>query len=150
MGFTRYWTIKKEIPHDKFDEFISYARILTEYHINNGIKLASYDGTGEPKFDEEHLSLNGVGEESHESFDITRVPGICEWDRSDDGRDFCKTNNKPYDRVVYELLCLAQYIFGKDYITFSGDDDGANEEPYDTTHLKLIIRDKKIDGIINE
>lgn len=152
MGFTRYWTIKRKIPQDKFNKFIDYAKIVVDYNTTQGIKLGDASGENVPEFNKELIALNGVGDDSHESFIIRRVPKICKWDRSNDGWEFCKTNAKPYDRVVFELLYIAHQIFGDDYIEYNGDDDGDYEEtPYDIKHLtKIINRDTKIIEIIGK
>ncbi len=154
MGFTRYWTIKKEIPKRKFDKFIEYAKIVVVHNQTEGMKLGDFGGEDEPIFEKELLGLNGTGDEAHESFVIRRIPKICEWDRKNDGWEFCKTNAKPYDRVVYELLYLARHIFGDKYFVFNGDDDGEVEDgdtAYDITNLnKIINRDIKIGEIIGE
>lgn len=146
MGFTRYWTIKKEIPQDKFDEFIEYAKMVVEYHKREGIKLGNWSGEGgEPEFEKDSVSLNGVGDESHDTFVINRIPEVCKWDRSNDVLEFCKTAHKPYDTPVYELLYLTRYIFGEDYIEYSSDYE---PEKDDYSRIKEFIRNYKIEELV--
>lgn len=135
MGFTRYWTVKKTLTQDKFDTFIENAKKVVEYHQNNGIKLGDYGGENEPIFEKEILALNGVDDEAHESFVIERNPDC----------NFCKTNSKPYDTVVYELLYLAKHIFGDDYFEYSGD---CNYEDDDYSNIKSFVRNHIIDDLV--
>ena len=135
MGFTRYWTVKKELPQDKFDTFISNAKKVVEHHQKNGIELGDYGGEGEPIFENGTLALNGVGENGHESFVIERKEN---W-------SFCKTALKPYDTVVYELLYLAKHIFGDEYFEYSGDCDYEDD---DYSNIKTFVRNHIIDELV--
>jgi hypothetical protein len=155
MGFTRYWTLRKEIPQEKFDTIVEYTKVLLDKAKEDGIKIGKWDGEGgEPELEKDIISFNGVGDDSHESFVLPRKPKECEWDRSRDGWDFCKTQHKPYDRVVYEVLYMTYKLLGDKYFEFSGD-DGTNSEainenkPFDTSNVDTLIRDGKITEIVD-
>jgi len=140
MGFTRYWTIKKTIPHDKWDSFLKYANSIIEYSISDGIPLGDGSGEGSPEIDKDSIELNGVDEDSYESFSFKRV-------RKGNGWEFCKTAHKPYDRVVYELLYLASIVLGEEYLEC---DTFNNEESDDIKIKKILLRDFKIDGLLEK
>ncbi len=149
MGFTRYWTLKKEIPQDKYKQLSNYSETIVNYEMSNGIKIGRLDGDGgEPEFTDEIIAFNGVGDDSHESFVIPRTP-------EGDGWDFCKTAIKPYDKVVYGILYLTYKFLGDEYFSFSGDDgcDSENiddDQAYDVSQIdKILNRDKKISEIVD-
>ena len=81
--------------------------------------------------------FNGIGDNSHETFGITK-------DRT--GFQFTKTQLKPYDKHVYACLVIAKHYF--DHIVVSGDGD-EDDYPELTPIIKSIIRDKKINDVID-
>lgn len=89
MGYTHYFE-RKQDPTDEQWEFIyRTAQILSE-------KLPA--GTlcpDETEINENVIRFNGVGDDGHETFYVTR---------DYDGFNFCKTARKPYD--LFAVVCL--------------------------------------------
>ena len=122
MGYTHYWYPKeanywhpKETNHDAetFATLAALAKKVITLAQARGIKLAGPNGTGKPAIRDEFVGLNGVGDESHESFVIQR-------DGNSDF-EFCKTACKPYDVVVVAILVLYKHFFPAIRFTSDGD-----------------------------
>ena len=103
MGYTHYWTIKQEITPAQFKEWTEGVKVIVETAIEAGIPLGNGLGFDAPNIDETLVALNGVGAGGHETFGIRL---------GDEGFDFCKTAEKPYDAVVTASLIHAKKIFG--------------------------------------
>lgn len=135
MGYTHYWGFSantKDIKDGaaKFAEAVKLskkciAKIPKKSGNTEGeemeFKLAGWDGTGRPVFNDNVISFNGTSknsegeDDSYESFIIGY--GDTEWKFS-----FCKTGRRPYDvAVCISLLCF-KHIFGKDF-HYSSDGD---------------------------
>ncbi len=69
------------------------------------------DGGTQPEFGDDVIMFNGVGDDSHETFDLHRKRKLEKWQSKGDlGRNFCKTAHKPYDRVVTACLCYLSTV----------------------------------------
>lgn len=112
MGYTNYF-----IPARKFftEGFLATVKKIIEA---SGVSIVN--GLGEPKtlpvVGERGIILNGDGEEGCETF-VLRVGG---------GREFCKTNRRPYDLVVKAILLVAEKE--GHVIEWSFDGDKTDEE----------------------
>jgi hypothetical protein len=110
MGYTHYWKITERLDKDwdKWTSFLPDAMKIIS-HASQKLDIALADALGETKGEAtvslSGVSLNGYGEDSHESFVLTAE--ITKF-------DFCKTAQKPYDRVVVAILILATEYFGND------------------------------------
>jgi len=126
MGYTHYWRRPTELPAKPFERAVTDCRKLLP---QLGIPLAGGDGTGTPEFDSDAhafngaaLVFNGVGEESYETFDLSRIV--------DNPRNepmvfcFCKTDQKPYDLVVQAALIVFKHHLHKK-LQVSSDGDAA-------------------------
>ena len=111
MGYTHYWTIKEELTPAQFKEWTEGIKAIVETATEAGIPLGNGLGFDAPNIDETLVAFNGVGEGGHETFSIRL---------GDEGFDFCKTAQKPYDAVVTASLIHANKIFG-DAIEISSD-----------------------------
>ena len=111
MGYTHYWTITKELTPAQFKEWTNGVKAIVETATEAGIALGNGLGFDAPNIDETLVAFNGVGEGGHETFGIRL---------GDEGFDFCKTAEKPYDAVVTASLIHAKKIFG-DAIEISSD-----------------------------
>jgi hypothetical protein len=103
MGYTHYWTITKELTPAQFKEWTNGVKAIVETATEAGIALGNGLGFDAPNIDETLVAFNGVGEGGHEIFGIRL---------GDEGFDFCKTAEKPYDAVVTASLIHAKKIFG--------------------------------------
>lgn len=103
MGYTHYMKpMKRELS---LEERSFIIKIIEQ----SGVEIVSGNGEEgtEPVVEKDSINLNGVGDDSHESFNINTTLG-----------DFCKTNRKPYDVVVVAIL---YYLESKGVITWSSD-----------------------------
>ncbi|MFA5186561.1 MAG: hypothetical protein WC551_08815 [Patescibacteria group bacterium] len=102
MGFTHYWRQSRDFTAKEWGRIAEVARACVAKAEHEGIRLAGWDGTGEPLIDSDRVSLNGREDESCETFLLTRV-------RESDF-NFCKTRERPYDDVVVSILFAAKSI----------------------------------------
>lgn len=133
MGYTHYWRHKQDFTPSEWEQVEEdFAAICHQAKAeDNTLKLS--DGSGEPdkhpNMDGTRISVNGVDEESHESFIITRLRRLpYKYELDPDDRDlleegmfdFCKTAHKPYDVVVTATLW---YLANKypEHLTISSD-----------------------------
>ena len=114
MGYTHYWN------HGSFTD--AQWRILT---MNAALLIkasricAGWDGDvhTEIEISNNVISFNGVGEDAHETFALTRAPSEF---------TFCKTARKPYDAVVVAVLVSA--ALQADHFEWSSDGDGEADQ----------------------
>lgn len=104
MGYTHYWTPGRTLTETEWAQVCKdFQHLFNEAQSYGGgyVALSSLGDYGKlPTIGAEAITFNGVdlgehGDQSHEPFEITRARG--EW-------AFCKTANKPYDKVVVAAL----------------------------------------------
>ena len=133
MGYTNYHYQKESFTDEEW-EYIQHhkKKIMEHYH---DIEIE------EDTSDDDTISLNGVGEQSHETFTITKDKReLDSWEKKDswivenykDNGAFncCKTNRKPYDKIVWNIL-LKAYESAPHKITISNDDGEHRESFFD-------------------
>ena len=103
MGYTHYWTIKEELPREKFIEWAEGVKAIVETAIEGGIRIGNGLGEDASELSDSLIAFNGVGNGGHETFAISF---------DDNGFDFCKTAEKPYDLAVTASLIHFKRIFG--------------------------------------
>ena len=117
MGYTHYWTQKRDFTKDEWKTVCEDIGAILKYAQHDaGIALADGMGTGgtSPELLADKIWFNGVEDDSHETMSINRRrPPKEDW-QSVRGRDFCKTARKPYDSVVVACLCYLSTITRKD------------------------------------
>jgi len=128
MGYTHYWYRglgSQDQPHIK----ASYGALsldikrICETAATMGIKLGNAHGEigSKPKFTESITSLNGIGDESHESFVWPAKEEQVNYRKDEPSVfTFCKTAHKPYDAVVTASLIRAKHYYG-DEVDISSD-----------------------------
>lgn len=96
MGYTHYWKIKGNIGPRVWARIVNDTQALLA--VSTIPLLGEEDVPGSPPIaNTEVIRFNGVGEDGHETFSFDRLP-------SD---EFCKTAQKPYDRMVCAVLIVA-------------------------------------------
>ena len=97
------------------------------------------DKNSKPTIDNEEISFNGIGDDGHETFCITRKKrDLYDYEKQDSIQDaymhdksgggvfnFCKTAHKPYDKYVVAVLC-AIYRVQRDIMNISSDGNTAD------------------------
>lgn len=105
MGYTHFWERKRELTEAEQIHLMSAIRSIVE---TTDVPLAGPMGVGEVEWNDGSVVLNGLDDDSHETFSF---PG---------GRWFCKTAYKPYDEVVTAILiasyaiCPGAFGYGSD------------------------------------
>jgi hypothetical protein len=109
MGYTHYWSFGRFISKKAYQAALKDCRKIIKA---SSVRLGNWDGEKKPVLNN-GISINGYGDEAHESFILPRIPG---------NGDFCKTERKPYDVVVVACLCvLQQHLDESVYVTSDGD-----------------------------
>jgi hypothetical protein len=99
MGYTHYW------KHNGFTDNQWNLLLDTSREIitNTGCKIVNAFGeeNTNPLLDDRCISFNGAGDQSCESFYLTKSEQLFE---------FCKTRRNPYDKVVVGIMKSAKDI----------------------------------------
>jgi hypothetical protein len=107
MSYTHYFTQTRDFTKKQWTEVCeNITEILKDVQHVQGISLAN--GAGEPgtqpEVNENHIMLNGVGDDAYETLAVNRVRPAKERWQARRGTDFCKTARKPYDLAVTTVL----------------------------------------------
>ena len=125
MGYTHYWTQLRNFTTDEWRDAHEHIGAILKYGSDvHGVSLA--DGGGKPatrpQFSPNAIAFNGVGDDSHETFRITRRREKS-WGGASLGHDSCKTARKPYDIIV--KACLSYLSTVVENYEVSSDGNGA-------------------------
>jgi hypothetical protein len=130
MGYTHYWRHNEDFSKADWAKIRKHAESIIG---KSSVPLADWHGTKGtvPEVNDNQISLNGVDDDSHESFVITRLRRTAmayelegDADFTEGMFDFCKTARKPYDSVVVSILL---YLNSFDNITVTSDGDDFDE-----------------------
>lgn len=138
MGYTHYFTHSKRFTNAEWANVRRDVLAILGAATGDGVEFG--DGMGEKHLDAlpdaftDHgdgsgpcLWINGVGEDSHETFVIyqNRRP-LGDWQKpSRRGWDFCKTARKPYDVAVSAILAYLESMHPE---KFSASSDGSPDD----------------------
>lgn len=104
MGYTHYWTPGRSLTEAEWaqvqKDFAALFAAASDPYSGHVALSALGDFGTLPSITDDEITFNGVdlgihGDQSHEQFEISRERG--DW-------AFCKTANKPYDKVVVAAL----------------------------------------------
>jgi len=111
MGYTHYWKKEKRIKQGDYEKKLNDCKSIieildgTECKLINDKLLANAYGEDQPKY-KTSIEFNGIGDLSHEEFYLpNRINDLREF-------NFCKTQRKPYDKVVVACLSVLAEIDG--------------------------------------
>jgi len=130
MGYTHYWRQLRDFTDTEWQELTRLTKLITadgSSILANGIS----DKNSRPTIDNEQICFNGIGNDGHETFRITkkkRPKADYEEQEAYDRQgafEFCKTAQKPYDRYVVAVLC-AIYRVQRDVMNISSDGNTAD------------------------
>lgn len=96
MGYTHYWEIKEPIDSDAWDKLRKGIQQIVGTAQDAGIDIKDDSN-------DEQILFNGVGAGEHETFSL---------ELGDEGDNFCKTAEKPYDMAVTASLILLKKELG--------------------------------------
>ena len=109
MGYTHYWRQLRDFTDTEWQELTRLTNLIIAD--NEGILSDGFGEGGKPEVNGEHIWFNGLGEDSHETFRITKKKRAKEDYEEQEAYDrqgafeFCKTAHKPYDKYVVAVLC---------------------------------------------
>ena len=115
MGYTHYWRQLRDFTDTEWQELTRLTKLITadgSSILANGLS----DKNSRPTIDNEQICFNGIGDDGHETFRITkkkRPKADYEEQEAYDRQgafDFCKTAHKPYDKYVTAVLCALYNI----------------------------------------
>lgn len=107
MGYSHYYENFSKLPDEAVD---AIKGVFTE---NAEIVQREYDDPTTPLVTNDTVRFNGVGDDGYETFLL-----------EGSGWNFCKTANKPYDKVVVAVLCICDNYLED----FCWSSDGGFEE----------------------
>lgn len=107
MGYTHYWDQKKDFTKSQWSAILGDANGLLTQPL---FQIPLEDVT----FSTEQIRFNGVEDDGHETFVVTRKKG--------DEFNFCKTARKPYDLFVGLILARINH-HAKGVLAISSDGD---------------------------
>jgi len=124
MGYTNYHYQTEDLNNEEW-EYIQHHKKKIMEHFND-VEIE------EDTSDKDVIFLNGVGENSHETFILSKKKrDLDDWEKNDDwivnsykekgAFRFCKTNRKPYDVIVWNILIKA-YEIAPHKLTIQNDD----------------------------
>ncbi|HTE40304.1 MAG TPA: hypothetical protein VK629_05725 [Steroidobacteraceae bacterium] len=121
MGYTHYWAQKKDLTKEEWAELCEGASAMFTGLMLGDIKLAheSDETDKPPTVSGTTICFNGVGQEGHETFLITRKRD------KEDRYTYCKTDEKPYDVAVAAILAYLDSVHPDKWGTSS---DGRTDE----------------------
>lgn len=109
MGYTHYWRLKGPIALKEWKAITAAAKVVLD---TAKVPIQrEYDDTAPPVINTDEIRFNGVEDDGHETF---------LFGRADDGFNFTKTAQKPYDEVVVAVLKAIKKVLGG-AITLSSD-----------------------------
>lgn len=126
MGYTHYWYRKEETGNRQlFQQLGTDARRIIAEAETRGVRVGNWGGFDEPDFTELRFALNGLEEQSHETFVWESDVQMKAWQKQaglegDEVFYCCKTAYKPYDAVVTAILIRAKELYG-DKVRISSD-----------------------------
>lgn len=108
MGYTHYWTQARDFSQDEWKEITAQAKDVLEIH-GRVVCYEQDKPNRRPQVDSKMIRFNGKEDDGHETFVLT-----CKMGRVRPGEteafSFCKTNYKPYDVAVVEVLKVAKKV----------------------------------------
>jgi len=120
MGYTHYWEMQRDFTDDEWTRITEGAREIAE-KCKQHFDFGNWGGSHRVKFptiNETKIAFNGVGDDSHETFFLTKEATVEDWRTAHFA--FCKTARKPYDIGVVSILAWAKRV-APDAINISSD-----------------------------
>jgi len=123
MGYTHYWYQSRDLTDDEWQTICQKSQELFESN-----KTLVANGMGDkgisPEINDDEISFNGIGDDSHETCFVTKNKTFNDWeDKKGESFSFCKTAHKPYDKVVVQFLKMIRDVTGNAF-RLSSDGEG--------------------------
>lgn len=140
MGYTHYWEQPKTIPQETWNNKVMPAvDMLIQEFMAEGLKLGDGFGayTEDKLVTENTICFNG-SEECNEAYETFRVERETD-SRSPEGFNCCKTQYRPYDKLVVAVLMTVTAIVD-DKSVFNWYSDGSVAEGNFDAACRLICK----------
>ena len=126
MGYTHYWHVRRDVQQDKLDKTIKDIQKVVKKAKKDGL-ITGWDGEVNTEItnDKEKIAFNGIGEGSHETFEVQKSVEAYKTMKGYEEPwtfEFCKTARKGYDIVVVACLSAMKKNLGQ-YIEVTSDGD---------------------------
>ena len=143
MGYTHYWKKEGRVKQKDYEKALEDCRTIVKVISSGNCKLlndrilAGGDGSGSPEYKKD-ICFNGVADLAHETFALpARANDLEEF-------DFCKTNRKPYDKVVVACLAILSSVSGIVVSSDGNKEDWLEGLELATDILGLNIQDSNL------
>jgi hypothetical protein len=103
MGYTHYFNFIEDKTKFSEKELEIVQDIVSRY---GKILQLEEDESYPPIIDDDLIKFNGIGEDGHETFYL---------ETTDYDFNFCKTNRKPYDLPICEILLVLKSLNSNDF-----------------------------------
>ena len=114
MGYTHYWRQSRDFSETEWLDLCGEAFRIIDLAKELGVYVAGPLGDEEPEINIVKIRLNGrAPNDSCETFGLDKYKReLGEWETPDPKGvfDFCKTRQRPYDKVVVSILHTAKNI----------------------------------------
>lgn len=129
MGYTHYWKQSQSFTDKQWRDITAVTRAIIK---QSSVKIADGFGEGKPNITDQRICINGLKDESFETFSIAKI-GRTDF-------EFCKTGYRPYDVVVVAILLYISKTY-PEIFEVSSDGDIFNSESEDAIPaLKLLAK----------
>ena len=120
MGFTRYVNMSRSLTKSEWLKLVKSVKPIFDKH--HDLIQRESDDPSLPLIDNEIIMFNGKGKDGHET---------CAIQREKDDFYFCKTNGKPYDKVVDEIYQAFRNVAPDAVeVTYDGEGRECSDEIY--------------------
>lgn len=102
MGYTHYWEVNEEITDNEWEQIRQGVSVALS--VLGNLVQEERDIQAPPIISERQIRFNGIDNAGHETF---------LFNKNQNGFEFCKTAQKPYDLAVYLVLLICKAILGK-------------------------------------
>lgn len=112
MGHSHYFNHTKGVSTICWSEFSSRVRAVVVLAMSEGMELSNgLHYYAFPAIDNDHIALNGVGDDGCETLAIEREGWRETWSESCGvGWRFVKTYQRPYDAAVCAILAIGKHL----------------------------------------
>ena len=126
MGYTHYWRQRRDFTDSEWASITAIANAIVKHEA----EYLDHDPASDEcaNVNDTHIRLNGIGDDSHETFLLTRAKEAkpeyadqADYDATG-AFSFCKTAQKPYDSAVLAILLAAEH-YAPAAIVVSSDGD---------------------------
>lgn len=149
MGYTHYWyrPVGVHISPKAWKKICADVEAVLAAAAKEVPLAEHYDVPRPPLVNDSEICFNGVGDDGHETFSVTRKCPQQPQHRSKEPMyfEFCKTAYKPYDAVVVSVLAVLRRHLPKWEFHSDGGVEVFDSPKYAPTAEKTIVQEKEVE-----